>query len=309
MIYCFFHDDHDGSCSAAIFMRWVNHYHNTEVKCISVNYNRDFPFDILKPGDDVCLVDFSMQRSGEWQKLLDITDKVSWIDHHKSAIEEAEKQGMSNLPGLRSADHAGCELTWMYCYGKGSPMPEVVRLVGDYDRWQFVFGERTKHFNSGLSTMIDTRPESDFWNKTLRVPKDNSYERDIDASIILAHKTVNKIVKIGKKLMAKSKISNTESLQNWGFEVEFCGHKCLAVNRNPCGSLFFESIGENYDILMPIVFDGKQWTVSLYCSGSEKSKGIDMSALASAQGGGGHFGAAGFQCQELPFKVLRKLSD
>ena len=184
----------------------------------------------------------------------------------------------------------------MYCYGQGSPIPEIVSLVGDYDRWQFVFGERTKHFNSGLSAMVDTRPESDFWDDTL------IYRVEFPA-------IVNEIVKIGEKLMAKSKISNAASLQNWGFEVEFCGHKCLAVNRNHCGSLFFESIGENYDILMPIVFDGKQWTVSLYCSGSEKSKAIDMSVLASQFNGGGHFGAAGFQCEELPFKVLRKLSD
>jgi len=297
--YCFFHEDLDGYCSAAIFMRWVHHYHNTEVKCISVNYNRDFPFDILKPGDDVCLVDFSLQKPGEWQKLLDIVteENLIWIDHHKSAIEEAEKQGMSNLLGLRSVSQdAACELVWKYCYGEGAPMPEVVSLIADYDVWRFSFGERTKHFNSGISAMIDTRPESDFWNDTL------IYRFEYPA-------IVNEIVKIGEKLMAKSKISNTASLQNWGFEVEFCGHNCLAVNRNHCGSLFFESIGENYDILMPIVFDGKQWTVSLYCSGSDKSKAIDMSALASTQGGGGHYGAAGFQCQELPFAVIRKLSD
>jgi nanoRNase/pAp phosphatase (c-di-AMP/oligoRNAs hydrolase) len=59
----------------------------------------------------------------------------------------------------------------------------------------------------------------------------------------------------------------------------------------------FDTVEEDYDIMMPFVFDGKRWTVSLYT----KKKDIDVSELAKKHGGGGHRQAAGFQCDQLPF--------
>jgi nanoRNase/pAp phosphatase (c-di-AMP/oligoRNAs hydrolase) len=49
---------------------------------------------------------------------------------------------------------------------------------------------------------------------------------------------------------------------------------------------------------MPFVFDGEQYTVSLY------SKTVDVSEIAKKYGGGGHKGAAGFQCKKLPFMKM-----
>ena len=42
-----------------------------------------------------------------------------------------------------------------------------------------------------------------------------------------------------------------------------------------------------------------QWAVSLYSSNAD----IDVSKIAKAKGGGGHKGAAGFQCKTLPFEL------
>jgi len=84
---------------------------------------------------------------------------------------------------------------------------------------------------------------------------------------------------------------------NLGFESEFEGAKCFAVNLGRCNSEYFKSIPVGkYDVLMPFVFDGDQYTVSLY------SPTIDVSEIAKKHGGGGHKGASGFQCKELPFK-------
>ena len=46
---------------------------------------------------------------------------------------------------------------------------------------------------------------------------------------------------------------------------------------------------------MPFSFDGDKWTVSLY------STSVDVSEIAKKYGGGGHKGASGFHCKELPF--------
>jgi nanoRNase/pAp phosphatase (c-di-AMP/oligoRNAs hydrolase) len=81
-----------------------------------------------------------------------------------------------------------------------------------------------------------------------------------------------------------------------GFETEFEGAKCFAVNLGHCNSDYFKSLPRGvYDIFVPFVFDGERYTVSLY------SKTIDVSEIAKKHGGGGHRGAAGFVCAELPF--------
>jgi nanoRNase/pAp phosphatase (c-di-AMP/oligoRNAs hydrolase) len=46
---------------------------------------------------------------------------------------------------------------------------------------------------------------------------------------------------------------------------------------------------------MPFSFDGDEWIISLY------SRNIDVSEIAKKYGGGGHKGAAGFHCKDLPF--------
>ena len=53
-----------------------------------------------------------------------------------------------------------------------------------------------------------------------------------------------------------------------------------------------------YDILMPFYYNmqTRKFTVSLYGKGD-----IDVSKIAVKYGGGGHYGAAGFQSETLPF--------
>jgi oligoribonuclease NrnB/cAMP/cGMP phosphodiesterase (DHH superfamily) len=81
-----------------------------------------------------------------------------------------------------------------------------------------------------------------------------------------------------------------------GFETEFEGMKCFAVNLGLCTSDYFKSLpnGE-YDVLMPFVFDGNQFIVSMY------STTVDVSEIVKKYGGGGNKGASGFQCYDLPF--------
>lgn len=293
--FCVHHNDFDGEAAAAI----VNKYYNGEITCFSINYNNNFPFDLIEKDDEVWIVDFSLQKDGDWQKLLDITQNVIWIDHHKTAIESAEENGIENLKGTRTSAEAGCVLTWQFCF-PNTNLPTIVALIGDYDIWRFEFGEQTKQLNKGLMALIDTRPKSDFWNDTL-------ISADLEIrKLAHANEIVHDICKSGEKIMAKQKILDSQLVQDWGFEVEFEGYKTIALNRNHVGSQFFESVAKNYDILMPFIFDGMQYTVSLY---AEESSGIDVGELAKQYGGGGHKGASGFQCKELPFKFIKRLQD
>lgn len=289
--YCFYHNDHDGECSAAIF----HSIYQDSITCIPVNYNIPFPFDILKEDDTIYICDFSLQKDGEWNKLKNIvkdTTQIVWIDHHATAIEEAEKlEWVKNLRGIRRTNASGCGLTWEWFYH--GDMPLAVKLFQDYDIWTFKYGDDTKNFHAAVSALEDTRPTSEFWYKVLHT----GYTKT---------KKVKKLIKIGKRIRAKEEIINEDILQNWGFEVDFQGYSGIAINRNRTGSLFFKSVADNYDVLLPFIFDGQQYTVSLYAT--NKSQGIDWGQIAKIYyGGGGHKGAAGFQCDELPFTFKRRL--
>ena len=88
-----------------------------------------------------------------------------------------------------------------------------------------------------------------------------------------------------------------EYLKRFGFEVNFEGLNCFAVNLGNCNSEYFKSIPEGkYDAFMPFAYNGEKWTVSMY------SKTHDVSDICKKYGGGGHAQAAGFTCEELPFK-------
>ena len=289
--FCFYHDDLDGSCAAAI----IRKYFDGDVYCYPVNYNLDFPFHFLDEESEVYIVDYSLQKSGDWEKLLSITKNVVWIDHHETAINKSLHQGVSYLKGIREVGKAGCVLTWEY-YFPSYPAPQAVLLVGDHDVWAFEFGEKTKHFNQGIMLLEDTRPNSLFWDKLL-----------VDEGVSTDGPVIKELCSVGERILSKKIISDKRSLLSFGFEVEFEGFNCIAINKGGIGSDFFESIGKKYDILMPFIFDGEQYTVSLYQSGNGAD--IHMGEIAQSYGGGGHKGAAGFQCKELPFTFIKRLNQ
>ena len=87
-----------------------------------------------------------------------------------------------------------------------------------------------------------------------------------------------------------------------GYAIKWQGHNCFAVNVGMVSSDVFGSRIEEYDILLPHIHNGRQWTVSLY------SQNVDVSEIAKSFGGGGHKGAAGFQCDVLPWMEPKCLS-
>jgi oligoribonuclease NrnB/cAMP/cGMP phosphodiesterase (DHH superfamily) len=280
---CFYHDDMDGKCAGAIVHKFykVDRDYTKEMgeECefLRINYKDEFPFDDIKPGETIVIVDFSLQKEGEFQKLLAITENVIWIDHHKTAIE---KHGDLNVRGIRRDGTAGCELTWEFFY-PNIAVPPVVKLLGDYDVWAFKYGEDTNKLQTGIR-LYKTSPTSEEWLRWLD-PKYHPAKELEKGQISLKYRD-NYYAGLVK---------------SWSFFTEFEGHKVIACNAGSVSSQLFDSVSEDYDIMMPFVFDGKQWTVSLYTK-----KDIDVSEIAKKYGGGGHKKAAGFQCKELPFRKV-----
>jgi len=277
---CFYHADMDGHCSGAIVHKVIP---IVNASFIEINYHNDFPFDSVENNEDVYIVDFSLQKEGDFDKLLKITKNVVWIDHHTTAIEKHKH--LSHLEGIREHDKpAACELVWKYFYPKTST-PKAVKLLGDYDTWTYKHGDETKLFQVGIK-LEKTHPESPLWEELLN-------DDGKIAPIILQGEYATKY---------RDNICDN-LMRGFSYETFFEGHKGIVCNQGITGSHLFKSVeNKKYDLMIPIVFDGTQWTVSLY-----STTGIDCAEIAKKHGGGGHKGAAGFQCKELPFsKTLTK---
>lgn len=311
---CFYHTDVDGKCAGAIVKKWWDNQLQTLSDGISldvaeyfpIDYKDDFPFDEILTNEEIYIVDFSLQKEGEFKKLQEITKDITWIDHHKTAIEK--HPDIQDLKGIRDISKAGCELAWQYFF-PNKDIPLAVTYVGRYDVWDFSeFGEILNEFQAGIR-LQEHYPESPIWQGLLK----ESYKLTIDELEKLQSERPNihlkpngqigglddvleNILKEGK-IALKFRTNRYASLvKAFSFFTEFEGYKAICCNVGSVSSQLFDSVKEDYDLMIPFVFDGKQWTVSLYTK-----KDIDCSEIAKKYGGGGHKQAAGFQCKELPF--------
>ncbi len=278
---CFYHSDIDGKCAGAIVKKHMKESgeENESDEYISIDYKDDFPFDKINKDEEIHIVDFSLQKPGDFKRLLEITEDVIWIDHHISAIEKHQEH--SGLMGIRDIACSGCELTWMYFYIPET-MPLAVKYAGRYDVWDFSeHGEILNEFQAGMG-LYDNEPQDTVWEALL--DNDISFRH----TVLLAGRTA---------LLYRRKL-NAELIKDFAFYAKFEGYKAICCNAGRANSQLFDSVKEDYDIMIAFVTDYKQWKVSIYTNRDD----IDCAKLAAKYGGGGHKGAAGFLCENLPFK-------
>ena len=295
---CFYHNDADGKCAGFwVANSAVMENLETPIEFVEMSYEKPFPMNAINPNERVYIVDYSISPD-EMRKLLQITEDVTWIDHHKTAIEKYD--GFEyDIRGVRYDGIAGCMLT--YCYlncmtygGIGNILPFDIsmtkdapvftKLIADWDVWKFDYGDDTRKFITAFNS-YDFRPESKEWDKFFYTGfcNDSTFETEL--------------LKEGAAMIKYRDGWAKSYLERFGFETEFEGLKCFAVNLGNCNSEYFKSLPEGkYDAFMPFAFNGEKWTVSMY------STTHDISDICKKHGGGGHAKAAGFTCVELPFK-------
>lgn len=295
---CFYHNDADGKCAGF----WVSL--NASIvesgpiyEFIEMSYERPFPIDSIAPNEQIYIVDYSISPD-EMRELLKITKDVTWIDHHKTAIEKY--QGFEHdIRGIRYDGIAGCMLT--YCYlrhmtdrgiGEIKPFdismtedaPMFTKLIADWDVWKFEYGDDTRNFITAFNS-YNFNPQSREWDRFFK------------SDPVFGPVAVFNMIDEGKIMLKYRDGWAKEYLKRFGFEVNFEGLNCFAVNLGNCNSEYFKSLPEGkYDAFMPFAYNGERWTVSMY------SKTHDVSDICKKYGGGGHAKAAGFTCKELPFK-------
>lgn len=275
-IWCFYHDDLDGKCAAAIVSKI---YDGEEVSFVQVNYTKTPDLSKIVMGDVVWIVDYAFSDPKVMDLLLTKVrpDSIRWFDHHKTTLEKYDDPRYKVIPGSRSIEYAGCMLVWRYGYFGSKEAPMAVQFTEDQDLFRFKFEEDTKHFVSGMGVM-DPAPESDIWQKLL------SDDTTVMADILFK----------GEVIQEYWKQHNKEFVARHGYERKYLDYSVCVINKPNPSMGAFESVRYDYDIFAGWVYNGDVYTVSLY------SATVDVSGLAKKYGGGGHKGAAGFTYKVLP---------
>lgn len=299
----FHHNDMDGRCSAAI-VAYMSSEHFNEEDFIEIDYTKMLPIEKVKENEVVYFVDYSFTETNlnALNKLIKMGCDVVWIDHHYSSILCEEKHPeLKKIKGLRIEGISGAALTYIWCFHnfssfnfsdmktveelcktKFNSLPMFVKYVSDYDCWKWEYGEQTEFFKLGTHA-YNTKPDTtSIW---MRLLSGN------DETPILSE-----IIQYGKVIKTYETEMNTWYRENYAFESEICGHKCMVINKKGSAKMFGEKYNE-YPLVATFVYNGKGYSYSLYSSNPE----IDCSKIAESFGGGGHKGAAGFFLDKLIF--------
>ena len=284
---CFYHTDEDGKCSAFWVKTYAPYKDNYKREFIPINYGTEFPFDSIQKDEQIYIVDYSILPE-EMEKLLTITKDVTWIDHHISAIKRYDNFP-HQIKGIRFDGIAGCMLT--FCYFKymvntGKPFdismtgnaPMFTKYISDFDVWKFEYGQDTKAFEMGLYVQ-NLDPDSDIW--------ENLYGNN-------AFALIPNIIQDGYIMLNYRDCWSKEYCEHIGFDIEFEGYKCFAMNLAMISSDNFKSIDkEKYDMFIGFSYNGKSWNYSL------RSEKVNCSEIAMKYGGGGHKGASAFSSNKF----------
>lgn len=284
------HSDLDGLCAAAIVLT-----KHPDAECIEVDYGLPVPWERIDPDEEVVIVDFSLQKPGDWERLYELTHDIVWIDHHETAINKAKDVVLESplgkdhphdgdykvfhLSGLRDVTACGAMLTWRYF--QGGEAPPVLDLVDRWDRWVHNDDPHVIDFGNG-SEIYHLHPKSELWTTTLR-------------GGVLADATIREIQIAGQHIGKFRAMEDAKAVRRFAFEVAWEGYRCIVLFTDRAGSKIFDSVKGQYDILMPVNFDGKKYTVHMY------SDTVKVNDIAARHGGGGHPGSAGFVCERLPW--------
>lgn len=269
------HNDLDGRCSAAILNIYFSKDMKLDKQFIEIDYKDEIDVDAIEEEELVYILDFSFKPE-VMRRVKERTKKIIWIDHHKTAMEYSYKE---DTAGLRDTGDAACALTWKYFF-HDQESPAFVDLIADYDTWTFAL-EDSMPFHEGMK-IVDNGPTAKIWKTMLGNPA-----------------IINEIVESGYICIDYRDNYCKEMRQAAGYKVILDGHVGYALNVYGFGSSAFGDVIDRDDIEMVVsyIHDGKQYTVGLY------SQKIDVAEIAKLHGGGGHTGAAGFVCKELPFHL------
>lgn len=248
-----------------------------EIVLHEAGYGSPVPYEKIDKETCVFIVDFSYEPN----LIVDIcaaASQVTWIDHHKTAINAWNDSGVHggrplNLNTILDMDYSGAMLCWNYVnHTKAAPM--LIQYIQDRDLWRFELFQ-TEEFHLNLSTQPK---DMEHWNNVA-----DRVESNVGISQFLAE---------GAAIKRYYRATIASIIKTNKVYCYIDGVRGLACN---CPGAFASDIG--HILATESGTFGLTWETQK--GGIEKcslrSNGdYDVSAIAKSFGGGGHKNAAGF---------------
>ena len=274
---CIHHTDLDGRAAASVVARYEKCF--DEGRFFAYNYTENFPFSKIKENEKVYIVDCSISSKNleQFNNLLEKTKNVIWIDHHMTSLEIIENNAefKANPNFFVNKKYSGAALTYMFLYNKEfDDIPMYLKMISDYDTWQFNFGKVTEYFKCYLDS-VDHSPFSRIWDEI-----SHSITPDDD---------IRNRVNAGLSIRNYMKMHYSDYLNKNGYEATIEGYKALVVNHDGNSWIFGNKMNE-YDICAKWFFDGNVYRYTLFTNSAD----IDVLKIAKKFNGGGHMKAASF---------------
>lgn len=340
-VVCVHHGaDLDGWTSAALVQRWAKE-NNMRPFFFPMNYNAPVRckeiMEAFRPKyfivADYSLTPEEYRELDEARRELGVECKFIWCDHHISAVRDWHREGllsdmdMANfecgsyvriIGGIFSDDEpnvdvtthgtdmhillckgqSGCRLLHKMLFPEEYMLPSFVFYADRYDVWDMDPDIRPDAEALQLACKVYDvhNPSSPFWEEVIYQPLEKAAIR------------TEELIQEGRKYAAYQEKLNETAMKALSFTVEWHGHTWLAANitgnSQVADSAFDPDIHDGILLFSYTGYGDKPWKVSMYnhrLLPAEKQKSQDFSTIAKEYGGGGHPGACGFRCAQLPF--------
>jgi len=260
---------------------------------------------------DVWILDYSLPAD-TLAELLTLTDRVTWIDHHVTALADAPNGTPGHkLRGDRRVGVSACVLTWLYLHkrtagGRGPEMagalplrtvPEALLRINAWDLAGPGCQAHAHCFAAGLES-LPHGPEALIWRELLG-PIGTEAERV---------RGLENLTRDGVAILRSRTARNTDYARQYAFGTELDGLRAMALNSSAGADAFGDHAHGAAELEIVFRHTGRVWEVSLY-RGPAGVDELDVSQIAKRYGGGGHAGAAGFCCAMMPFAPYSTATD
>lgn len=295
-----FHVIYHGNCMDGFAAAWVvRKWYNEEmvpriadpvsgITFESAQYQQEFneAFYTRYIDKQLIIVDFSFPPE-VMLKLLDYCDNITWIDHHKSAVEAIlATSALVNHPlfiKFHSMDHSGAMLAWKWFFGDTEP-PLLLKHVEDRDIWKFKIPGTRPICAAVFSYPYDfeTYDSLMIMNTSLLVTAGEAIERKHFKDI---HENLNTSVRWMRIGGVDMPVINCP--KEWGSDA---AHILAETSSSGMAAYYWDSP------------DGRIF-------GLRSIGDSDVSLVAKQYGGGGHKNAAGFKVPPLVAITLDAVTD
>lgn len=239
------------------------------------------PFEADVRGRHVVMLDFSLKYD-DMARILDESASFVVLDHHASA-----EAALARLPAAAKVfemGQSGCTLAWDYFF-PDRPPPLFLRYVEDRDIWRWALRD-SRAFSAGFAARfppqftLDALRDVSFY--VCARPDDASLSAIVADGRVLVAETARSVaakVRRATRFRLRARPGWTVGVVNASEHVSDVG-AALCLDGADVGLVFTVDVG----LLQQVC------RVSLRSNSDE----VDVAALATELGGGGHRRAAGF---------------